>query len=234
MMLEQLDHLATATFNMSVALTCGAVIGVERQVRRRKAGLRTNALVALGAAAFVVFSMTHEADTSPSRVAAQVVSGIGFLGAGIIFRDGMNVLGLTTAATLWCAGAVGVMAGGGHWPEALVTTALVVFVNLGLRPLAQWMKRRIGTDEIRRYGVIVEGPIAREAEIRGLMLRTLGLAGWQVALLEMTPAGDGTAVALSAEVSAEDLEPHDLDQAVARLAVEPGLTSVRWKPLDTA
>jgi putative Mg2+ transporter-C (MgtC) family protein len=233
-MLDQLDHLATATFNMSVAMACGAVIGVERQVRRRKAGLRTNALVALGAAAFVVFSMTHEADTSPSRVAAQVVSGIGFLGAGIIFRDGMNVMGLTTAATLWCAGAVGVMAGGGYWPEALVTTALVVFVNLGLRPLAQWMKRRIGTDDIRRYGVTVEGPAAREAEIRGLMLRTLGLAGWQVSTLAMAHAADGTGIALSAEVSGEDLEPHDLDHAVARLSVEPGLTSVRWKPIGAA
>lgn len=233
-MLDQLDHLATATFNMSVAMVCGAVIGVERQVRRRKAGLRTNALVALGAAAFVVFSMTHEADTSPSRVAAQVVSGIGFLGAGIIFRDGMNVMGLTTAATLWCAGAVGVMAGGGYWPEALVTTALVVFVNLGLRPLAQWMKRRIGTDDIRRYGVTVEGPAAREAEIRSLMLRTLGLAGWQVSTLAMAPGTDGTGIALSAEVSGEDLEAHDLDHAVARLSVEPGLTSVRWKPIGAA
>lgn len=85
--------IAAAAVNMSVALGCGALIGMERQIRQRKAGLRTNALVALGAAAYMVFSMLIEGDMSPSRVAAQVVSGIGFLGAGIIFRDGLNRMG---------------------------------------------------------------------------------------------------------------------------------------------
>ncbi len=134
--------LATATINLSIALGCGALIGLERQVRQRKAGLRTNALVALGSAAYMVFSMLIEGDMSPSRVAAQVVSGIGFLGAGIIFRDGFNIHGLTTAATLWCSAAVGLLAGAGHWDFALMTTGLVVFVNLGLRPFVQWLKRR--------------------------------------------------------------------------------------------
>ena len=87
----------------------------DQLIRQRKAGLRTNALVALGASAYMVFSMLVEGDMSPSRVAAQVVSGIGFLGAGIIFRDGFNVHGLTTAATLWCSAAVGLLAGAGHW-----------------------------------------------------------------------------------------------------------------------
>ena len=93
-------ELIPATLNMMVALACGALIGSERQVRQRMAGLRTNALVALGAAGFVVFSQLVEHDASPTRVAAQVVSGIGFLGAGIIFREGFNVHGLNTAATL--------------------------------------------------------------------------------------------------------------------------------------
>ncbi|MEO5615216.1 MAG: MgtC/SapB family protein, partial [Cypionkella sp.] len=98
--------LTAAAVNMAVALSCGALIGSERQVRQRMAGLRTNALVALGAAGFVVFSQMVEHDASPSRVAAQVVSGIGFLGAGIIYRDGLNVQGLNTAATLWCSAGV--------------------------------------------------------------------------------------------------------------------------------
>ncbi|WP_149142100.1 MgtC/SapB family protein [Gemmobacter caeruleus] len=226
--------LATATLNMSVALGCGALIGMERQMRQRKAGLRTNALVALGAAAFVLFSLTHDQDTSPTRMAAQVVSGIGFLGAGIIFRDGLNVHGLTTAATMWCAAAVGVLAGGGYWAHALVTTALVVFVNLGLRPLVQWMKRkaRAGAPGLRHYAVAVACAPEREGDARSLILRTLGVAGWQVAELSLTREGDS--ILLTADVSAEAKTEHDLDQAVARIAAEPGLKSVRWHVMDEA
>lgn len=105
--------LHAAAFDLVVALGCGALIGSERQIRQRLAGLRTNALVALGAAGFVIFSQLFENEVSPTRVAAQVVSGIGFLGAGIIFRDGFNVHGLNTAATLWCSAGVGLMAGAG-------------------------------------------------------------------------------------------------------------------------
>ena len=119
--------LHVAALNMGIALACGALIGSERQVRQRMAGLRTNALVALGAAGFVTFSQLMPGpDTSPTRVAAQVVSGIGFLGAGIIFRDGFAVHGLNTAATLWCAAGVGLMAGASAWPFALVLTGVFV------------------------------------------------------------------------------------------------------------
>jgi len=101
---------------MGKACAVGAAIGFERQWRQRLAGLRTNTLVALGAASLVVFDGLFSGGTASTRVAAQVVSGIGFLGAGIIFREGLNVRGLNTAATLWCSAAVGVLAGGGEPP----------------------------------------------------------------------------------------------------------------------
>jgi putative Mg2+ transporter-C (MgtC) family protein len=94
--------LDQAAFNLAVALGLSAVIGFERQWRNRLAGLRTNTLVALGAASFVIFEQLIPGESSPTRVAAQVVSGIGFLGAGLIFREGLSVRGLNTAATLWC------------------------------------------------------------------------------------------------------------------------------------
>jgi len=100
-------------FRLGIALLFGALIGFERQWRQRMAGLRTNALVSVGAAGFVVFSMTFSADSSPTRVAAQIVSGIGFLGAGVILREGINIRGLNTAATLWCSAMVGTFAGAG-------------------------------------------------------------------------------------------------------------------------
>ncbi|MDR0251735.1 MAG: MgtC/SapB family protein, partial [Brucellaceae bacterium] len=95
--------------SLTAAFILGGIIGFERQWRQRLAGLRTNTLVAVGAATFVLFASLVDGDTSPTRVAAQIVSGIGFLGAGIIFKEGFNVRGLNTAATLWCSAAVGVM-----------------------------------------------------------------------------------------------------------------------------
>ena len=109
---------------LATALLVGVVIGVERQWRQRMAGLRTNALVSIGAAGFVVFSTTVSGDNSPTRVAAQIVSGIGFLGAGVILREGINIRGLNTAATLWCSAMVGTFAGAGQLIASLLAGAL--------------------------------------------------------------------------------------------------------------
>jgi len=98
------------TIRLAVALLLGSLIGFERQWHQKMAGLRTNALVALGAGGFVVFSAMYPTQADPTRVAAQIVSGIGFLGAGIILREGINVHGLNTAATLWCSAMVGTLA----------------------------------------------------------------------------------------------------------------------------
>lgn len=89
----------------------GAAVGIEQQWRQRMAGLRTNTLVSTGAALFVMLSVLIVGDSSPNRIVAQVVSGIGFFGAGVIMWDGHNVRGLNTAATLWCSAAIGTLAG---------------------------------------------------------------------------------------------------------------------------
>jgi len=122
-------------FRLGVAVLFGGLIGFERQWRQRMAGLRTNALVATGAAGFVVFSMMVSGDDSPTRVAAQVVSGVGFLGAGVILREGINVTGLNTAATLWCSAMVGTFAGAGQLTASGIAAGFVVLTNLFLRPL---------------------------------------------------------------------------------------------------
>lgn len=224
--------LDVAALNFVVAMTCGAVIGSERQVRQRMAGLRTNALVALGACAFVVFSQLVEHDASPSRVAAQVVSGIGFLGAGIIFRDGFNVHGLNTAATLWCAAAVGLLAGVGAWDFAVALTGMVVFVNLGLRPLVKWMKRntKAGVPLTRAYRVVLTCLPNEEAAMRAQLLRMLTLGGLHISEISGQTA-EGT-VALAVTVSGEGISDHILEQAVQRMAAEPGLMRLRWEPMD--
>lgn len=129
---------------LGAGIGLGALIGIERQYRARMAGLRTNALVAAGSALFVLLSANgfHGADADPTRVAAQIVSGIGFLGAGVILRDGVNIRGLNTAATLWCAAAVGSLAGAGLHVVAAAGTVAIIAVNVGLRELGRAVDRK--------------------------------------------------------------------------------------------
>jgi len=226
--------LETSAINLFTALACGAVIGSERQVRQRMAGLRTNALVALGAASFVIFSSLYPDEVSPTRVAAQIVSGIGFLGAGAIVKEGFAIRGLTTAASIWMISAIGMMAGHGAWEHAVLLTGLVVFVNLGLRPLVKLLKRytRAGVPVMRAYRVLVSVDPVQEAEVRGLMLRTLSLGGLHLSEIGVTSAELGRGLDLSATVTAEAVGEAALEQAVLRLAAEPGLMRVRWEAME--
>lgn len=125
-------------FRIGAAFLLGGIIGFERQWQQKDAGLRTNTLVAIGAASYVLLSLDlHSlAGGDPGRVTAQIVTGIGFIGAGVIMKDGFGVKGLNTAATIWCSAAVGTLAGMGFFAEAVVTTTAVVLSHLILRPIS--------------------------------------------------------------------------------------------------
>jgi putative Mg2+ transporter-C (MgtC) family protein len=123
-----------------LAIVFGAVIGLERQMRKHAAGLHTNALVALGAAAYVIAGMSMGDQTAPARIVGQVVVGVGFVCAGLIWHHNGTVGGINTAATVWCSCAVGVFAGFGLLGWALFLTVLVVLANVILHAL----ERRIG------------------------------------------------------------------------------------------
>ncbi|MDK1104113.1 MAG: MgtC/SapB family protein [Actinomycetota bacterium] len=118
----------TGGFRVLIAAVLGVILGLERQFSNKDAGLRTYALVASGSALFTVLSIEGFDAADTSRVAAQIVTGIGFLGAGLIFRRGVNVQGLTTAAGLWSVAAIGMAAGTGLWGLAIVVTVIVLFV----------------------------------------------------------------------------------------------------------
>jgi putative Mg2+ transporter-C (MgtC) family protein len=120
-----------------VALVFGALVGAERQWRQRTAGLRTNCLVAVGSAMFVMMGGLIEGEGSQGRVAAYVVSGIGFLGGGVILKDGFTIRGLDTLATLWCTAAIGTLAGLGYTTFSFLGTVAILSANPLLRPLAQ-------------------------------------------------------------------------------------------------
>ena len=223
--------IAQAAINLSAAVTLGAVIGFERQWRQRLAGLRTNTLVALGAASFVVFENLFSTEADLTRVAAQVVSGIGFLGAGIIFREGLNVRGLNTAATLWCSAAVGVLAGGGALPYAAIAAAMVIAVNLLLRPLVQRINRQpLNSAELPSgYVVNVVCKGDREAHVRALLLQGVSAGSIHLRRLDSSNIEDSDRVEVLAVLSADRRSDGVLEQIVGRLSLEPAVTAAGWR-----
>lgn len=133
---------------IGAALLSGLLIGIEREIRNKNAGLKTNALVSLGAAVFVLVSLHFRGEPSVdiTRVMGQVVTGIGFIGAGVILHTGTTVRGLTTAATVWCSAGAGCLAAVGLYAELFILTLLIVFVNVFFGYLDKYINRKLKRD----------------------------------------------------------------------------------------
>ncbi|MCP2257387.1 putative Mg2+ transporter-C (MgtC) family protein [Streptoalloteichus tenebrarius] len=224
---------AEMLLRLATGVGLGALIGVERQYRARMAGLRTNALVAAGAALFVLLSAHgFTGDTAdPTRVAAQIVSGIGFLGGGVILREGLTVRGLNTAATLWCSAAVGALAGAGLTLEALAGALVVVAVHLVLRPLGRTMDRRpdTGGETPTTYTFLAVTRDDAEAHVRSLLVQALSRTDFALCSVESANTDTGGLVEVRAALSAEHRDDKQMESAVSRLSLEPSVTSVRWQ-----
>lgn len=222
---------------LGCAFALGALVGVERQWRARMAGLRTNALVAVGAALFVLLAVNTVDEISPTRIAAQVVSGIGFLGAGVILRDGINVRGINTAATIWCAAAVGVLAGSGLYLGALMGAVTVMAANVVLRPVARRMGKRpadASTEVQTAYRLRVVCRDDQEAHVRALLLQSLSGEGFVLRSLHSEDLEEPRRVGVQAEIFTTGRRDDLLERAVNRLSLEPGVSSVHWQALDRA
>ena len=220
-----------AAIDLAVAGGLSSLIGFERQWRNRLAGLRTNTLVALGAASFVIFEALVPGETSPTRVAAQVVSGIGFLGAGLIFREGLSVRGLNTAATVWCSAAVGVLAGASLPAYAAVATGFILFVNLLLRPIVIFINRQpfvAGEVEVG-YLVAVTCRSPDEAHVRALLLQGLAGAGLALRRLDSNDIEGTGRVGVTALMTAPHRVDADVEKIVGRLSLEPTVSAARWQ-----
>lgn len=223
-----------SALRLVVALLLGAAIGLERQYRQRAAGLRTNALVALGAAGFSLIGFGMAGETSPSRMAAQVVSGIGFLGAGAIMREGVTVKGLNTAATLWCSAAVGVACGAGAFGMAAFGAGLIVAVNMVIRPVVALIDRapQAGGEVERRWRITATCTDASEATTRLLLVKQIAASPARLVRLESEdlPAADGgpPRVGLTAHIVAPGDAAEALEAIVGRLSLEPAVSRAGW------
>ena len=224
------DSAFVHTFiTFSVAFVLGLAIGLERQWRQRTAGLRTNVLVAVGAAAFSELGMRLHGPAGATQIVAYVVSGIGFLGAGVIVKDGTNIRGLNTAATLWCSGAVGAFSGSGLYPEATALTLCVLAGNTLLRPVVNWINRRPITAAMTEaeYRVHVVCAPAQVSAVRDLLDAELDRAEYPVREVEtLSEAADQVELAaILVPTAAEDAE---LDAVVAALERSPLVKSATW------
>lgn len=221
---------------IGVAIVLGAMIGSERQWRLRTAGIRTNALVSTGSALFVIvgavgWDATTTAD--PTRVAAQVVSGIGFLGAGVILRDGFNIRGLTTAATLWCAAAVGSLAGAGLVLVALLGSVAIVATNVLLRPVGRAINRRASLTPrsfgatITDYTFEVITTEKNEPRVKALVLHAVDRPEFTLKSFDIR-RGSSSQVRVLAGIATEANATEGFEVAIQRLSLDPKVLSTRW------
>ena len=222
-----------------LALLLGAVIGIERQWRQTRAVLKTNVLVSIGSAMFVMMSAMVPGDASPTRVAAQVVSGVGFLGGGVILREGSSVRGLNTAATLWCAAAVGSLIGAGLMFQAYVGAVVVVGANLILRPIVQ-IFQEIDEQLITRkkaetcYRCRVLCLAKDEANVRALLLdpvkgKELMLTSMQSKNIESKDVDDSRQVEVRAIYICEGRNDVLLEQVVSLIKLKAKVSAISWE-----
>jgi putative Mg2+ transporter-C (MgtC) family protein len=229
---NSLAGLAPELGGVALAALLGAAVGAERQIRARNAGLRTNALVALGAALFVVMGARsfEGAEVDPTRVAAQIASGVGFLGAGVIMKQGASISGLNSAATLWAAAAVGALAGAGLPVVAVVGAALVVAVNVVMRPVGLVLDRapKVAREPHETdYRLTVTCATRHEAEIRRLAFDAVHRSPF---VLRSIAAEDETHERVCIEITASAGSRDDLamEAAIARIVAAPEVLGILW------
>ena len=225
----QLYDFVDTLVSLFVAFVFGTLIGAERQYRQRSAGLRTNVLVAVGAAAFVDLADHLTGADGSVRVIAYVVSGIGFLGAGAIMKEGMNVRGLNTAATLWASAAVGACAGADMVAQSAAVTLFVLAGNTLLRPLVNAIDRiplNEKTSEAN-YEIIVTTDVENVAPIREALAERLEAANYPVRETKVVYRSDDN-VEVAAVLVSLAVEPGDLDAIVGALAKLSGVSHATW------
>ena len=222
---EFLDTLVS----LFAAFVLGTAIGAERQYRQRGGGLRTHVLVAVGAATFVDVGMHLNGEAGATQVVAYVVSGVGFLGAGVIMKEGGNVWGLNTAATLWCSAAVGACAGADLAIEAVALTGFVLAGNTLLRPLVNAINRSpVEESAIEAiYEVRVTVDAEHLEETRELLEGQLESANYPVGKMDVAERDEGT-LEIVATLRGSTAVPEELNAVIAALEREQLIEHASW------
>ncbi|MBR2649283.1 MAG: MgtC/SapB family protein [Sediminibacterium sp.] len=219
-------------FRLLLAFGLGAAIGIERQWRQKSAGLRTNTLVSIGAAQFVLLSFTIGGDAT-GRIASYIISGIGFLGAGVIMKDGKSVQGLNTAATIWCSAAVGCLAGMGLTMQAVIACITIIFTHLLLRPIGlKLSKLPFVKSETAQTDYVITCKCRETVEnhIRVLLMEFIGNdERLLLRSLVSSDNGDPRIAIITADVRSVSPQEALMEKISGRLTIEKDVTSVSWE-----
>ncbi len=229
-----LNSLIDTLVSLSAAFILGGLIGFERQYRQRTAGLRTNVLVAVGAAIFVDMANRLGGAEGAVRVVAYVVSGIGFLGAGVIMREEGNVRGLNTAATLWASAAVGACAGADLVLEALLGTLFVLAANTLLRPIVNNINRQpmdVISAEVTNIVYVIARRSMQKA-VLALLEAELERSNYPASDVDVHAFGSDE-VEIEATLATTSVDGDELDALVARLGLSPLVQQAFWSPSST-
>ena len=209
-----------------IALLLSFLVGLERQWRRRAIGLRTNVLVCLGAYLFVsVPVMLGQNDDL--KIAAQVVTGIGFLGAGVIIKDGANIRGLNTAATLWCNAAIGVLCSVGLIVEALTGTTFILVANIILRYITKKLMMINENKNNKNYILNIVISKDKEMLLRAMLIQTISETKIKINSIETQNKTDERSEIIADITLEEDNE--DIDHIITRFTIEPGVFYIGYK-----
>jgi putative Mg2+ transporter-C (MgtC) family protein len=225
----QLHDFFDTLVSLFVAFVLGTLIGAERQYRQRSAGLRTNVLVSVGAAAFVDLANHLTGADGSVRVIAYVVSGIGFLGAGAIMKEGMNVRGLNTAATLWASAAVGSCAGADMVAQSVALTVFVLAGNTLLRPLVNAIDRIPLNEQSSEatYEIVVTTDAKHAAQVRDFLNERLEATNYPLRETKVVYRSNDN-VEIAAMLVSLAVEAVELDAVVAELSKQPGVSYATW------
>jgi putative Mg2+ transporter-C (MgtC) family protein len=214
---------------LTLAAVLGGAVGFEREIREREAGLRTHLLVSVGSALFFLvsayawtdwrFSTESGVVYDPTRIAAQIVTGIGFLGAGAIIRQGLSVRGLTTAATLWVVAAIGMASAAGYWEAAVIATVGALLTLWPLRLAAHRLVTRIRPEDEQRLVVDLAGQQGAAP-----VLASLEDLGGTVSQFQLSESRGGRELVVTVDFR----EQVDASQVAGRLAELEHVTGVRW------
>jgi putative Mg2+ transporter-C (MgtC) family protein len=214
------------------AFSCGVAIGLERQMRQRTAGLRTITLVASGACLFVTLGvLTGNGTAGVTQIAAYVVSGVGFLGGGVIMRDKGSIQGINTAATLWCSAAVGVLCGAGHFAPALAGTGIVLLTNTVLREVSRAINATpvSNADLVREYQLTIVCREDDEIHIRTALLNSLYSTPLSFQSLTSEDVADEPGrIRVTATIRLHPKDQPKLELMASRMSMETSVSSVSW------
>ena len=214
---------------ISICFILGIIIGLERQHRGRVAGIRTITLVSLGAFLFVTVS-DLTANNDVTRIAAQVVSGIGFLGAGVILKDGTNIKGLNTAATLWCSAAVGTLTALGLIIEAIIGVLFILLTNVILRIISKRMMKKMAISNISRYFISVVCSEEKELIIKNMLLPKL--KNLQVVISNFSTIKEDDQIKIQAHLDINASSFDNVENIINRLCLEPGVNSLDFNKIS--